>query len=162
VSPSGFAMMPPMTIVRFLHLFGVAVWLGGMVFLGAVAVPAARASGGAEASRALIRRVARKFAMVGGAAWIVIFVTGFGLMAHRDLKMSALTETTYGQKILTKLILLLVMGAVVVVHALWQGPAAYRAEDAGDATKARKLKMLDGFILLATLVALWVAATLIP
>lgn len=159
-------MMAAMAVVRFLHLLGVAVWLGGMIFLGAVAVPAARAAGGPEASRALIRRVARKFGLLGGAAWVVIFVTGFGLMSHRNIKMSQITETAYGQKILTKLILLLVVGVIVLVHSLWQGPAVHRAEEAGDDARAKKLRgiggMLDGLVLVITLVILGIAATLIP
>ncbi len=159
-------MMAAMTFVRFLHLFAVTFWIGGMVFLGAVAVPVARATGGPEGSRALIRNVARRFGILGGVAWLVIFVTGFGLMSHRNIKMSQITETAYGQKILTKLILLILAGVVVVIHAMWQGPAVHRAEQAGDEARAKKLKaiggMLDGVILLLTLAALAVAATLIP
>ena len=49
------------TLVRWLHLLGVATWLGGMIFLGAVVVPVVRAGGGVQASRDLITRVARRF-----------------------------------------------------------------------------------------------------
>jgi hypothetical protein len=48
---------------------------------------------------------------------------------------------------------------------MWQGPRVRRAADAGDEAATRKWKMLggmlDGFMLLATLVALWLATSLI-
>ena len=152
-------------LVRFAHVLGVAMWLGGMLFLGLIAVPAARVSGDRGASRALITNVAKRFGVIGGIAWVLILVTGNGLMAHRDLKFADLTSTDYGQKILAKLILLLLIGVAVLVHGMWQGPRVRRAEDAGDEAATRKWKMLggmlDGFMLLATLVALWLATSLI-
>ena len=53
-------------LVRFAHVLGVAMWLGGMLFLGLIAVPAARASGDRGASRALITNVAKRFGVIGG------------------------------------------------------------------------------------------------
>ncbi|MFN8110615.1 MAG: DUF4149 domain-containing protein [Thermoleophilia bacterium] len=153
------------TIVRFLHLLGVATWLGGMLFLGLVVIPVVRASGGIQASRGLVTKVARRFGWVGGAAWVVILATGFGLLHHRGLSPSQLPDSEYGRKIMTKLILLLLMGVVVVVHGAWQSPRLVQAETAGDAVALRRWKMigalLDGFMLLGTLVALYTAATLI-
>lgn len=159
-------MIGPMwNLVRFLHVLGVSVWLGGMLFLGLIAVPAARASGDQGAARRLITAVARRFGVLGGAAWVVILMTGGALMSHRDVSFADLTDTDYGQKILAKLVLLLLVGVAVVVHGMWQGPRVRRAEESGDAAQARKWKMvggvLDTFMLLATLAALWLATSLI-
>ena len=154
------------TLVRWLHVGGVATWLGGMLFLGLVVVPVVRANGGLQASRALVTAIARRFGVVGGAAWVVILVTGFGLLDHRGLSPSDLPDSEYGRRVLTKLVLLLLVGVVVVLHAWIQGPRVRRAEDAGDAAAARKWKMIgglmDGFMLLATLAALWLAVSLVP
>ncbi len=153
------------TLIRFAHVLGVTVWLGGMLFLGLVAVPAARATGDRGTSRVLITDVAKRFGKLGGAAWVLILVTGGGLMSHRDLRFGDLTSSDYGKKILAKLILLLLIGVAVVVHGMWQGPRVRRADEAGDDAALRKWKMLggmlDGFMLLATLVALWLATSLI-
>lgn len=151
--------------MRFLHLLAVATWIGGMVFLGSVAVPVARAAGGGEATRRLIRSVARRFAPVAGIAWLVILVTGMGLLDHRGMSIGDLTGSGYGQRVLTKLILLLAMGVMAVLHGLWQGPRVRRAEEAGDVATARRWKIaggvLDGAMLLGSLAALWLAASLI-
>ena len=152
-------------LVRFAHVLGVTVWLGGMLFLGLVAVPAARATGDRGTSRALITNVAKRFGMLGGAAWVLILVTGMGLLAHRDLKFSDLPDTTYGQKLLAKFILLILVGIAVVLHGMWQGPRVRRADEAGDEATLRKWQIiggvLDAFMLAATLVALWLATSLI-
>ena len=154
------------TLVRFGHLLGVAVWIGGMVFLGAVAVPVARASGGPEASRKLITTVARRFAPFAGAAWLLILATGMGLIHHRGLTLGDLSATDYGQKLLAKLVILLAIGVLALVHGLWQGPSVRRAEEAGDAAAARRWKItggvIDALMLIGSLVALWIAASLIP
>lgn len=154
------------TLVRWLHLGGVAMWLGGMLFLGLVVIPVVRANGGIQASRALVTAIARRFGLIGGAAYVLILVTGFGLLDHRGLSPSDLPDSEYGRRVLAKLILLLVVGAVVVAHSWIQGPRLRRAEDAGDAVAARRWKMIgglmDAFMLLATLVILWLAASLVP
>ena len=139
--------------------------MGGMLFLGLVAVPVARAMGDRGASRALITGVAKRFGVVGAAAWALIFVTGMGLMSKREITFAELPDSVYGQKLLAKFILLMLIGVAVVLHGLWQGPRVRVADEAGDEAAMRKWKMigglLDSFMLLATLVALWLATSLI-
>ncbi len=154
------------TLVRFLHVLGVAVWLGGMIFLGVVAVPIARATEGPNGGRALIARVGQRFGMLGGIAWVTILVSGGLLLQHRNVDMDKLTSTDYGHRLLAKIILLLLMGFAVVVHSMWQGPKVRQLEEAEDADGVKRMKMiggmLDAFVLVATLVALWLATSLIP
>ena len=52
------------TLVRFLHVLGAALWVGGMIVLGAVAVPAARQAGDREAGRRVITTAARAGAVL--------------------------------------------------------------------------------------------------
>ncbi len=153
------------TLVRFGHLIAVTTWIGGMVFLGAVAVPVARAAGGGEATRRLITTVARRFAPLAGAAWVLILVTGMGLLHHRGVSVGDLPDSDYGRRVLAKLAILLGIGVLAVVHGLWQGPSVRRAEEAGDAAAARRWKIvggvIDGVMLVGSLVALWLAVSLI-
>jgi putative copper export protein len=153
------------TLVRFLHLLGAAVWMGGMIALGAIAVPAARAAGDRAAGRRVVTSAARRFGVLGGVAWLLIAATGLALIDHRGLGLGDLPDSDYGRRILAKIGLLLAMGAATLLHALWQGPRVRRAEAAGDLEAARRWRLLgaglDGFLLLAALAALWVAASLI-
>lgn len=152
------------TLVRFAHLLAVAAWLGGMLFLGLVVIPSVRAHGGVRASRALVTTVGRRFGMLGGLAWTVILVSGGGLMHQRGLRFGDLTDTEYGRRVLIKLVLLLAIGVAVVFHSVVQGPRIRRAEEAGDeAARAQWRKVgavLDAAMLLATLAALWLGASL--
>ena len=154
------------TLVRFGHLLGVAVWVGGIILMGAVVVPAARAFNDRATARTLIVAAARRFGMVAGAAWVLIFVTGFGLISHRNLSMADLPDSEYGQRLLAKIVLLVLMGVVALLHATWQGPSVSRAEAAGDAAGARRWRIIgavfDGLLLLGSLAALWLAVSLIP
>lgn len=151
--------------MRFGHVLGVAVWLGGMIFLGAVAIPVVRAVGDPGASRRLVTEVARRFAVVGGAAWLLILGTGFALLHHRHLTLSDLPHSDYGRRLLAKICLLFAIGAAALLHGLWQGPHVRRAEAAGREDARRRWAMigglLDGFMLLATLAALWLATSLV-
>jgi putative copper export protein len=153
------------TLIRFLHLLGVAVWIGGIVFLGAVAVPVARMGGDRVRTRELITRVARRFAVVAGAAWVLIFATGMAILGRRDISLSELPDTEWGTRVLVKLILLLAMGVAVLLHAVWQGPRVRKAEEAGDTAAARRWKIagavFDSFTLLGSLAVLWLAASLV-
>ncbi len=154
------------TLVRFLHVLGAATWVGGMVAIGAVAVPAARAAGDPAAGRRVMTSAGRRFGALGAVAWGVILLSGFGLLHHRGLGVGDLPDSDYGRRLLAKIVLLLAMGVVTVLHALWQGPRARREEEAGDLEAARRWRLIgagfDGFLLLAALATLWLAVSLVP
>jgi putative copper export protein len=154
------------TLVRFLHVLGAASWIGGMIVLGVVAVPAARRAGDPDAGRRVITSAARRFGVVGALAVAVLVATGFALIDHRGIAVDDLGQSDYGRRILAKIGLLAAMGVVTLLHALWQGPRVRRAEDAGDPVAARRWRLLgaafDGFLLLASLAALWLAVSLVP
>jgi putative copper export protein len=154
------------TLVRFLHVLGAACWVGGMIVLGAVAVPAARRAGDRDAGRRVITAAARRFGVIGALAFAALIATGFGLIHHRGVAVDELGQSGYGRRILAKIGLLAAMGVVTLLHALWQGPRARRAEEAGDPVAARRWRLLgaafDGFLLVAALAALWLAVSLVP
>lgn len=59
-------------ILRFLHLIGAMVWVGGLITLGAL-IPALRAAG---AERPMLQAVARQFGRVSWAAFALAVLTG--------------------------------------------------------------------------------------
>lgn len=152
--------------MRFLHVLGAAAWVGGMIVLGAVAVPAARLAGDRAAGRRVVTAAARRFGVVGALAFVALVASGLGLVHHRGIALGDLGQSDYGRRILAKIALLAAMGVVTLVHALWQGPRVRRAEEAGDPAAARRWRLLgaglDGFLLLAALATLWLAVSLVP
>lgn len=154
------------TLVRFGHLLAVAVWVGGILIMGAVVVPAVRAGQERAVARSTIVAVARRFGILAGIAWVALLGTGLALLHHRGITPAELPDSDYGRRVLIKLMLLLAMGVVAGVHALWQGPRATRAEARGDLRAARRWRRvgiaLDAGLLLGSVAALWLAASLIP
>ena len=59
-------------VLRFFHLLGAMVWVGGLITLGAL-VPAMRRAG---ADRALLQAAARQFGRVSWVAFAVAVLTG--------------------------------------------------------------------------------------
>lgn len=58
--------------VRFLHLLGAMVWVGGLITLGAL-IPALRKAG---ADRSMLQAVARQFGRLSWAAFALAVLTG--------------------------------------------------------------------------------------
>ncbi|WP_217914833.1 DUF4149 domain-containing protein [Miltoncostaea marina] len=154
------------TLVRFVHVLGAAAWVGGMIALGAVAVPASRAAGDRAAGRRVLRTAGRRFGAVGVAAWVALIASGWALLDHRGVGAGDLADSDYGRRVLAKIVLLALMMGVTVLHALWQGPRVHRAEAAGDEAEARRWRrlgaLLDGTLLLLALATLWLAVSLVP
>jgi putative copper export protein len=153
------------TLVRFVHVLGAACWVGGMIVLGAVAVPAARRAGDPAAGRRVVTAAARRFGAVGALAFAALVASGLALIDHRGIALSELPDSDYGRRVLAKMGLLAAMGVVTVLHAFWQGPRVRRAQEAGDLVAARRWRILgvavDVFLLLAALAALWLAVSLV-
>src|SRR3954454_16108069 len=66
-------------LVRFLHLLGVATFVGGQLMLALVVTPSLRGQ-----DPALMRGAARRFGIVSVVALVVIVATGAALASHFD------------------------------------------------------------------------------
>ena len=110
------------TAVRSLHLIGAAVWGGGMVML-ALAVGAARRTVAEHERIALFRALGRRFAIAGGVAMLVLIATGTDMAADRLSSWGDLFDTSYGDRLLVKLVLVAVVIGLTLFHTLVQGPA---------------------------------------
>ena len=66
-------------LVRFLHLLGVALFVGGQLMLVLVVTPTLRGQ-----DPALMRSAARRFGIVSVGALLVIIATGAALASHFD------------------------------------------------------------------------------
>jgi putative copper export protein len=157
--------------IRSLHLIAAAVWAGGMVFLG-VAVGAARKTLPDRDRIALLRRLGRRFLVVGGIAMAVLIATGTDMAADRLATFGDLFDTDYGKRLAEKLGLVIVVIGLTVFHSLVQGPAlsrlreeALRGEDAELKRTIRRKAVRAGAVsalnLLATLAILVLAARLV-
>lgn len=112
--------------VRFFHLLGAMVWVGGLITLGAL-VPAMRKAG---AERSIIQAVARQFARVSWVAFgVAVFTGGWAVVDYLDVPALP-----------WKLGLVAITGGLALWHQLAAG------------TQSPKVRgILQGMILLASL-----------
>ena len=71
-----------MDVLLLLHLLGAAAWLGGLLMLG-VGVLIVFRTLPREQARPLVARLGRAFAVVAGAAWLLLGASGLALAAAR-------------------------------------------------------------------------------
>jgi uncharacterized membrane protein len=94
-------------IVLYLHLLGMAFFVGGQIFLAAVVVPAHRRS----PDTVELRPIARGFEIASVVALVVLIATGAALASHLDLWSSPTLQAKLG---LLGLVLLL-----SIAHLRW-------------------------------------------
>lgn len=91
-------------IVRWLHLLGMAFFVGGQLVLAAAVVPAFRGAG----ERTALRSIARRFGVGSLVALGVLIATGAAMAGHYDKWGSGTLHV--------KLALVVVAGALVLWH----------------------------------------------
>lgn len=124
-------------------MVGAVIWVGGILFLGFVAVPAMRRLPG-ETRGELLDVIGRRFRLIGYSILGLLFLTGVVQMSIRGATVSNVLDgsffaTSFGTALGIKLILVVVMIAVSAIHDFVVGPASAQALAAGqDPGRLRK------------------------
>jgi uncharacterized membrane protein len=119
------------------HILAAMVWVGGMLFLALVVVPAARTLPPAERS-ALFNLVGPRFRTVGWVCIGLLLVTGVVNVAYRgvtwvNLFTAELWASEFGRVLTLKLGVIAVMLILSLFHDFVLGPASVRAHKPGEA-----------------------------
>lgn len=122
-------------LIVFLHVLGATIWVGGILFLGFVAVPSARRLPDQTRS-SLLDDIGRRFRTIGYAILGLLFVSGVIQMAVHGATVANVVNgsffaTRFGSTLGIKLILVVMMVAVSVIHDFFVGPASVDALAAG-------------------------------
>ena len=130
--------------VVWLHLLGMAFFVGGQLMLAAVVVPVLRSD------RAALLSAVRRFGVGTLVAFAVLIATGVALATHEHRWSDSTLDVKLG---LTALVVVLI-GA----HARWP---AVRAGERGAAPRARMWRrLLELAIFLASLAIVWLGVVL--
>ena len=99
----------------WLHIIGVSFWIGGMLFLPMVLLPAIKNH---PDRRNLLMQTGLKFRFFGYIILALLLVTGISNMFLRgvDVSWKFIFESRYGHLVITKLILFLSMLTVSLIH----------------------------------------------
>lgn len=113
----------------WVHLLAAIVWIGGMVFLAAVLVPALRRNEYSFLSASLIQWTGRRFRWVGWLCLVALVLTGFVNLSYRGIGWDALAsgelwQTSFGRVLGAKLILLAAILSLSIFHDFVIGPRA--------------------------------------
>lgn len=115
-------MATDLVVARIVHIFSAAVWVGGTVFIVAVAVPFAR-SFGPERSAEIASAIGRRFRPLAWSALAGLVASGlYTLQRFGLLSASELVGPRYGRTLLVKLILVAVLIVLAGVHDFVLGP----------------------------------------
>ncbi|MCP2260951.1 hypothetical protein LX15_004671 [Streptoalloteichus tenebrarius] len=108
-------------VIRFLHVLGAALWVGGQLTLTLVVLPPARRALAAEGRTELLRAVGRRFAVITMAVFLPIqVITGVLLAARHGVTWGSLWEPGYNRVLAAKLLLFTVVMIATAVHGITQ------------------------------------------
>lgn len=140
-------------VAILLHILAAIVWIGGMVFLGAVLIPVLRRSRTAGGQYTeLIHGTGTRFRNVGWACLAILLATGivnltrWGVGFER-LASAELWASPWGRILAVKLVLVAAALAMSGVHDFVIGPRATRTlREAPGSEEAGRLRRMAGWM----------------
>src|SRR5450756_1160499 len=91
-------MLDLWSLVRFLHVVGAVVWLGGQLTVSALVMPVARDRLPEQARAGLMRVLGMRFGIATVAVLIPLqLATGVALARHKGVTLASLAEPGYGR-----------------------------------------------------------------
>ncbi|MCY3567958.1 MAG: CopD family protein [Chloroflexi bacterium] len=114
------------SILTWLHVIGVAIWLGGQIVTAACVIPALRSVGNRTIWLDVLEGFTRRFGRIGIAAMVVIVITG-GAMVDPRLDQAEnfgpnIYDARWGYIFVIKMALWAVMIALIGLHQFVFGP----------------------------------------
>lgn len=107
------------SLIRFAHVLAAIGWVGGQLALSAVVLPVLRADLAAESRAPLVRKAAKRFALLANAVLLPTSLgTGLALAAHRHLSWGILDEPGYGRLFTIKMVLVTASVLLAAVHGI--------------------------------------------
>lgn len=154
----------------YLHIVAATVWVGGLLFLALVAVPAARQLPPPERAR-VTALLGRRFLPIAWGALAILVVTGVINLAYRGatwegLLTGRLFGGAYGRVLGVKLILVVLTLGLSALHDFRIGPQARRLAqreraDAGGVLRLRRAATRIGRLNAAIALAIVALAVLL-
>ncbi|WP_165986258.1 hypothetical protein [Streptomyces sp. YIM 98790] len=105
------------SLIRFVHVAGAALWVGGQLVLTLVVLPLARRLPAPEARDRFVPEAGRRFAMLTGAVFLPLQLgTGLLMAGHKGVTWASLAEPGYGRLLAVKLLLFTVVMGLAAGH----------------------------------------------
>jgi uncharacterized membrane protein len=129
-----------------IHIISAIIWVGGLLFLALIVVPATRGLPPAERG-ALISALGRRFRTVGWICIGLLIITGVITSSYRGVTWQAvasgeLLAGQFGRLLAVKVSLVALMVVVSLLHDTVLGPASARALVRAGAPVTREVRRL--------------------
>ncbi|MFI1420926.1 hypothetical protein ACH4VX_23710 [Streptomyces sp. NPDC020731] len=109
----------PWSLVRFAHVAGAALWVGGQLALSLVILPLARRLLAPDAKDRFTAEAGRRFGMLTGALFLPVQLgTGVAMAWHKGVTWDSLAEPGYGRTLAAKLALFVLVMAAAAGHGI--------------------------------------------
>lgn len=120
-------MIEAWSLIRFLHVLGAAVWVGGQLTITTVLLPVVRNRLAGNDRADVMRKIGRRFGMITLTAFLPVQITtGIALAYHHGVTVASLARPGYGQTLLAKLIVVTLVLLAAGIHGWAQGTARAR------------------------------------
>lgn len=104
-------------LVMWAHLVAASIWVGGSIFIGIVLAPLLKTlSDSVEGRLSIMIRVGRKFNQIAIPSLIILIVTGIYNSGNLLKNPSLILSTTYGQILVIKVILVIILLITFAIH----------------------------------------------
>ncbi len=115
-----------------LHVLCAMLWVGGMLFLSLIVVPALRREGDTSSMARILRIVAERYRLWGWVLLPLFLLSGAGQLWTRGVPPSRWLDPTFlgsdfGRGVVAKLGLFTLVVLLSAWHDFWIGPRAARA-----------------------------------
>jgi uncharacterized membrane protein len=154
------------SVTPWLHILGVAVWVGPQFFLFIAAVPAVRQVEDMAVRARVMRTITTRFGWMAWVALGVIVLSGISnLFQTGDEADLWDTELRWFSVFSTKMVLVGIMVALTAFHSFVLGPRQLdmleRGETGEEALRLRRATMaLSGVVLLTSIIVIFLGALL--
>lgn len=104
-------------LIMWAHLVAASIWVGGSIFIGIVFAPLLKTmSDTVEGRLSIMIRVGRKFNKIAIPSLIILIITGIYNSSNLLVNPSLILSTTYGQILLIKVILVIILLVTFAIH----------------------------------------------
>ncbi|MER7369368.1 hypothetical protein [Nonomuraea wenchangensis] len=110
------------SVVRFLHVLGAALWVGGQLSVSLVLLPLARRLLDEQRRGQVLSAVGRRFGLLTAAVFLPVqLATGVAIAWHKGVTWASLAEPGYGRILAAKLLLFCAVMAAAGAHGWLTG-----------------------------------------
>lgn len=124
------------TITLYFHIIGALLLVGGMLFFTLIAAPYLRSLKDEKESAIHFQGLGKRFKTVGLLAWAMLLITGALNLYQMEIELSSeLLNTSYGQILIAKLTLVLIVITSSIIHDFYIGPKSRNNPKLASTTK---------------------------